>query len=282
MEQQKIGKKIGTGAQAKIYEWGEGRVVKLFGSSTPKTWTEYEYYFTKFAHDNALPVPDVYEIIEYNGQNGIVMERIEGKNIMQTISFKIWKGYYYAAMMADLQAKINAVKAPYEAMPVREMLRHWINSSDYAPQKTREAVLRILDRLPDGETICHMDIHPMNIIISANGPVIIDWPGASKGDPMADVARTWVLCSFPSTSRLLNQIVGGLLSNIELKYLQQYKTKADFNEEQYELWKIPNIAGRIAMERSKDNQRILLNVLEKKLEEFGGKRVESSLCGNDV
>jgi len=38
-----------------------------------------------------------------------------------------------------------------------------------------------------------MDLHPLNVMISPSGPVVIDWPNAARGDPAVDVALAWVL-----------------------------------------------------------------------------------------
>lgn len=41
--------------------------------------------------------------------------------------------------------------------------------------------------------LIHMDFHPLNIMLAASGPVVIDWSNAGEGDPLADVAFTQVI-----------------------------------------------------------------------------------------
>jgi aminoglycoside phosphotransferase (APT) family kinase protein len=38
-----------------------------------------------------------------------------------------------------------------------------------------------------------MDFHPLNVMLSSEGPMVVDWTRASRGDPLVDVAATWVL-----------------------------------------------------------------------------------------
>ena len=45
----------------------------------------------------------------------------------------------------------------------------------------------------DGGSLLHFDLHPENVILSPDGPVVIDWTNAHGGDPEADVAMTWVI-----------------------------------------------------------------------------------------
>jgi len=41
--------------------------------------------------------------------------------------------------------------------------------------------------------VAHGDFHPLNVILSEAGPVVIDWSGGSKGDSLADVAFSQVI-----------------------------------------------------------------------------------------
>jgi Ser/Thr protein kinase RdoA (MazF antagonist) len=54
----------------------------------------------------------------------------------------------------------------------------------------------LLDRLttsPDGDRLCHGDFHPFNILGQLGHETIVDWLDASRGEPAADVCRSYVL-----------------------------------------------------------------------------------------
>jgi aminoglycoside phosphotransferase (APT) family kinase protein len=265
VETRKPGRKIGSGAQAKIYEWGDGKAVKLFGAGIPKFVIEHEYNITKFAYDNGVPSPAPDGLIEYNGQYGFVMEKISGKNMGQAFFSKPWTTDYYARVMADLHIKVNSVKVPGPVNSVRNEVTWWINGARIVPQNIKDAALRVMDRLPDGDSLCHMDLHPMNILISTRGPLLIDWSGGAKGDPMADVARTWLLNSFISAPWPVPEIFGAWFKHFFNVYLERYKTLADFNEDRYEQWKIPIAVGRFHHERIPRVKQQILGWLEEKV-----------------
>jgi aminoglycoside phosphotransferase (APT) family kinase protein len=48
-----------------------------------------------------------------------------------------------------------------------------------------------------GDRIVHLDLHPLNVIMSARGPVVIDWANAMLGKPLFDAALTYVLLTCP-------------------------------------------------------------------------------------
>lgn len=46
---------------------------------------------------------------------------------------------------------------------------------------------------PVSHRVLHLDLHPLNIIMTPSGPSLIDWCNARAGDPAFDVATTFVL-----------------------------------------------------------------------------------------
>jgi thiamine kinase-like enzyme len=44
--------------------------------------------------------------------------------------------------------------------------------------------------LGEGTSLVHLDLHPGNVLLTASGPVVIDWPNAGRGSGLADVACT--------------------------------------------------------------------------------------------
>lgn len=72
-----------------------------------------------------------------------------------------------------------------------------------------------------GGTLIHLDLHPLNVILSASGPVVIDWTDARPGLPGLDVAMTALICAQvalrPETSGLparLLPAVGARMSGL--------------------------------------------------------------------
>src|SRR5207253_11369255 len=41
--------------------------------------------------------------------------------------------------------------------------------------------------------LVHRHLHPLNVMMTRRGPIVIDWSNAARGDPAYDVADTWVL-----------------------------------------------------------------------------------------
>ena len=57
------------------------------------------------------------------------------------------------------------------------------------PQDVIDRSREIAHGLPDVPTLCHGDLHFGNVLMTADGPKIIDWISAMCASPLVDVAR---------------------------------------------------------------------------------------------
>ena len=260
-----IGKRLGRGWTAEVYEWEDNQALKLFMDWWPQARAEYEFKTTKFASEAGLPVPAVFQAVTLQGRNGIVMERISGKNMLKMMISNSLKTKHYAHILAELQTRINKIEGPAEFQTVRQRLENAVNNDTFIPRDIKSSSLRVLNKLPDGKALCHFDLHPMNIIMSPKGPIVIDWSGSNKGAPEADIARTWMLCTLPPIAIVSNWPMNLWVKYFYKEFLKKYASLTDIDEEMVENWKIPILAGRIIEERTEARKKFLLGVLEKRI-----------------
>jgi uncharacterized protein (TIGR02172 family) len=183
---------IGRGRTAELYSWGDGRVLKLFKNWCSPEMVEREASSTMLVHKAGLPVPAFHGIEEVNGRLGIVMDRIEGVTLGHAWEQKPRRLFQYARVMAELHVEMHRCEVP-ELPSRRERMEDLIGSSTVLSTNTKDAVLDLLDRLPDGNAVCHGDFYIENVMLTSAGPIIIDWFGSARGNPLVDVARTWLL-----------------------------------------------------------------------------------------
>jgi aminoglycoside phosphotransferase (APT) family kinase protein len=66
----------------------------------------------------------------------------------------------------------------------------------------------------EGGRLLHLDLHPANVILTATGPMVIDWTNARSGDPALDVALTWVIAA-TSHASLGGSFLGDFLAHFD-------------------------------------------------------------------
>lgn len=154
-------KLIASGRDADIYEAGPGLVIRRSrrGRSLYR-----EAQIMEYVRSQGFPVPAVHEINEHDTE--LVMERLEGVSMLDGLTRRPWGLRRTGAMLAELHHKLHGIGGP-----------EWMPSS---PAGT-------------GTQVVHLDLHPLNVMMTARGPFVIDWANAARGDPHADVALTWLL-----------------------------------------------------------------------------------------
>ncbi|HEY5563689.1 MAG TPA: phosphotransferase [Clostridiaceae bacterium] len=78
----------------------------------------------------------------------------------------------------------------------KEFLKYNIINATSANSKKRREKLQNLDKLTDGNTLCHGDFHPGNILILDGNTKVIDFMNVCHGNFLYDVARTVFLVEY--------------------------------------------------------------------------------------
>jgi aminoglycoside phosphotransferase (APT) family kinase protein len=152
---------LAAGRDSDIFEYGPGLVLRRSREGHPM---DYEARIMAYLHEKGYPVPAVDELSD-DGME-LVMERIEGPSMVDAIAKQPWTVRHHAKDLADLHLRLHEISAPAFLHP---------------------------SPVGAGDRVVHMDLHPLNVIVSPKGPVVIDWPNSGAGDPMVDVGVAWVL-----------------------------------------------------------------------------------------
>jgi uncharacterized protein (TIGR02172 family) len=252
MSQDQVGQPMARGRTADVYAWGDDQVLKLFHERFPLEDIEYEARIARAVHASGLPVPGVGDIVQVSERNGLLYERVEGPSMLEVVQRKPWRVFRYARRLSALQAQVHAqVPAPVFRTNVpaqREKLERKIRQAGALPARLRSAVLAALDGMPEGERICHGDFHPGNVLLTAEGEVIIDWIDVTCGDPPADVARTTIiLMGAVESHQIPSPFMRAFVRLFHLVYLRHYLDLRPGGEERYRRW-LPIVAAARASE----------------------------------
>ena len=235
-----LGPFIGRGYIAEVFEYGEGRVLKLLFDEDGGEAAKREAHITSAAVEAGLPAPKIWEMLTVNGRPGIVMERVEGPTMMRWGTTFPWRIYTGAKMMARLHAEVHSKIGAY-IPDLRDRLRGRIEESEVVEDDLKSAALERLESLPDGDSICHGDFHPDNLIMTKTGPAIIDWEFGAKGVPEADIARTVVLVQsgIPLVSGVRRAVIEGARKVFLSIYLKEYFRITGMTWDEVTPWLLP-------------------------------------------
>src|SRR5262245_26467365 len=140
---------LAQGRDCDIFDLGDGTVLRRSRSLYDQT---LETKVIAYAAEHGYPVPEVHELRD-DGKD-LVMEKVEGPTMLQAIEKKPWKIGEYGRLLGDLHRQLHELPGP-----------------DFVP------------KVEGGDRFLHFDLHPLNVILSPDGPVVIDWTNACSGPP---------------------------------------------------------------------------------------------------
>ncbi len=270
-------KKIATGGQAEIFDLNNKKVLKLLFKKENKFLINYEFKSLKIAKQSGLFVPKVFRKVNIDGRPGLIMEKIEGMTMMRLIQRNPLLLFKKAKEFGEIHYKINSIKAPKGLKDLKERIRIFINKSTFIDLEKKKFILKILTQLPEGDSLCHGDFHPGNILIKNNHPYIIDWGSATRANPIADIADTYLLLK--NVPRLQDESFisyefmkfAGLLA--AKTYLKSYNHNYKINTNEFSKWLLVRAAERTFLGMPSE-KRNLVRFIDKCYKDYFDKKEE--------
>jgi uncharacterized protein (TIGR02172 family) len=259
------GELLARGRTAEVFAWKDGQVLKLFLEKYPAEYVAYEARVSGAVYKAGLPAPAVGGVVEVEGRQGITLERVDGPSMLQVFRSRPWRIGQLGRIQAELHAAIHSCEMP-ELPSLRDDVRRAIQAQAELSDDTKGVILNHLEQLPDGNTLCHGDFHPDNILMSSRGPVVIDWANPRRGDPLADVASSSLLIRLAPVPPFM---AGKLQINIlrswfHSAYLKRYLELRPVSRDLISAWELPLVASRLA-DNIPEERELILAFVEKAL-----------------
>jgi hypothetical protein len=253
--------KIAEGREAEMFAWGEGRVLRLYRGDFFPGAPEQQARLLDIAAQCGIRVPAQYGMVEVDGRPGIVLEKLDGPDLLTEIGAKPWRLFADGAVWGRLHAQINSKQAPQDLETTRSRYRRRIGSSPLVPDDYRASALARLDSLPDGDRLNHGDFHPANIMRCDGGFASIDWSNATRGPAEADYIRSYIIGTLgdlppgsPIHLRLFARFGRRLLRTA---YDRAYRRVLQPDPAVVEAWRLPVLVGRLTEDIEPERKALL-------------------------
>ncbi|ROQ80966.1 phosphotransferase [Streptomyces sp. NBC_01260] len=151
----RIGQLLGTGRSADVYELDEEWVLRRYRVDLDAT---REMPVMSYLSASGYPVPRLGPLPASAGPGDLIMQRLTGPTMLESLISGALGGDEGSAVLAGLLADLHTVPARLSAHPE--------------------------------DRILHLDLHPGNVMLTADGPMVIDWSNTEEGPPALDRAMT--------------------------------------------------------------------------------------------
>jgi hypothetical protein len=186
-----VGRFLAAGNVAEVFEW-DSRVVKLYRSPAAKPAAFREAAIHAAVEAMGIPVPAVWGVRQIGSRWGVVFDRVRHASFAEQMRGNPIAVPRYLEKLAQLHTIIHAHPAP-QLGSLKIRLATNIARAQLLDEPRKQLLLGGLADMPEGDRLCHGDLHPINVLGDTPRPVVIDWPDACRGDPAADICRSYLL-----------------------------------------------------------------------------------------
>jgi aminoglycoside phosphotransferase (APT) family kinase protein len=193
----------------------------------------------------------------------MVCGKVNGESMLRRMPGRPWRLGRWAAMLAALHARMHEARTDVPASQA-DWMRTMIGRAVRLPDGLRRAALDRAESLGGGQALCHGDFHPDNVLLSPDGPVIIDWDSATVGDPMADVAATALMLrtARPTPAARRQWLLDAGRALFCRAYLRRYARLVGLDRGRVAAWLPAVAAARFAVAIPDEEPRLLEIVSE--------------------
>lgn len=243
-------RRIGSGREAEVFVHGDGEVLKLLHPGHDPARADVEATVLRVLESAGYDAPRPRGVVTVDGRRGLVMTRVDGVDLFAALARNPLLLGTVARVLAARQADLHDIVAPPELPALPDVLRVRITAAAPLPQDLRAKALDLLDGLEGGDRLCHGDLHPGNLVGPPRAPVVIDWAGATRGPPVADVARTQLLLRegvVPDDApRVLRVLAPRLRRALAARHLWCIRRRRPIDRAAFDRWTVVWAAARLA------------------------------------
>lgn len=278
-----IGKLIGKGATAEVFDYENDKVIKLYNLGESKNSLMWEYNRLKEAHKNNVPCPKVFDIVEVEGRHGYVMEKYHGltmkekllsdiqKVIIGEMSIELFTIHFFDDIKGVARAlyEIHKIRMP-EWDKLYDRLLWEVKSTELLLMKEKKLIIDLIENLPEDSVVCHGDINPNNIMICESEYKFIDWVNAGIGNPLYDIAE-YVWLNTPKEDANVDgvpqELIDFFYNNKDLiikTFLNEYEKVSATDVSSYNEYTIPLLVRKLHSNRTdSEKSKIVIEIRER-------------------
>ena len=222
-------------------------MIKVPDPGTPVEWILAEAEHVEAVRGVGAPAPRLLGIEEIAGRAATVWERVDGTSMWQRVVDRPDLSGEMGRLLADVQLDLFDLVPPVTLPTQRDRLESKIRRAAARVDRSLARALELLPPRVGPLRLCHGDIHPSNVILASDGPIVVDWFDASRGEAIADIARTSLLLGDGKhTPPHLPGADPATLGVLTHAYLSRLRARLELSDDELALWQAINAVARLA------------------------------------
>ena len=185
---------LGVGGVGTVYRYNDDTIIKVFRDGTTIHEVRNEITMSKEAFVMGMPTAISFDIVKVGAQYGLVYELLHADTLSSLITHHPERIHEYARMYANLFRQLHAIQVPADSC-VTDALEHErkqvLHIRRYFSQENIDLLLQILDAVPAGNRLLHLDLQAKNAMVQGDELMLIDMGEVGYGHPVLDLAHAY-------------------------------------------------------------------------------------------
>ena len=184
--------KIGEGGFGIVYRIDDETIVKVYKSAGTDT-IKRETNYAKQAFIKGVPTAISYDMVKCGDRYGVVFELIKSDTLANALTANPEKFDEYAEKYINLVKTVHSTDVS-DIISVRAndlyrdtfaKIKNHLTDGEYAE------LMRLLDAIPDRNTMVHGDLHARNVMVQDGELLLIDMDEIMCGHPIYDLCNLY-------------------------------------------------------------------------------------------
>ena len=186
---------IGRGGIGAVYRLDDDTIIKVFREGTTMEDVKHETEMSKEAFLLGIPTAISYDVVHVGNRYGLVYELLQAETLSDCIKREPQHLDGFARKFAQLLRQLHAI----EVIESDSLIPNAINNerktvsklTRYFSDSDVELLLQIIDAIPQGNRLLHLDLQTKNIMIQGDDLMLIDLGEIGYGHPLLDLGHVY-------------------------------------------------------------------------------------------
>ena len=186
---------IGEGFFGTVYRLDDDTIVKLYHSpdSDSIRMIENERKMARTAFIKGIPTAISYDTVRCGDRYGSVFELLEAKTMNEILAANPSGADELVREYAKFVKLVHHTEMDEETLPsaVHTFAGYLETIRKYISDECYDRIRALLEKMPEDHHVVHGDFHMKNIMLTKEGPMLIDMDTLNEGNPVFDLGSIY-------------------------------------------------------------------------------------------
>ena len=185
---------IGIGGVGTVYRLDDDTIIKVFREGTTIEEVRSEINMSKEAFVRGMPTAISFDVVKVGGQYGLVYELLDADTLSACIKREPERIDEFARRYAELFRQLHQIDVPASSSvpcAMENERKQVMHIRRYFPQESIDLLMQILDAIPNGRSLLHLDLQTKNAMVQNGELMLIDMGEVGYGHPLLDLGHAY-------------------------------------------------------------------------------------------